>query len=113
MTAERLFEAAASAPLADAATITPDGAAGWNFHVTLGGNRTLGAPAGFRPGQSGRIRIVQPAAGGPRTLSFNAAWKFAGGTDPTLSTAPGAVDVLPYYVHDATNIECGFLKGMA
>jgi hypothetical protein len=113
VTAERLFDAAQSVALTDAATLVPDGAAGWNFHVTLGGNRALGAPANFRPGQSGRLRIVQPPSGGPRTLGFDPVWKFPGGVDPTLSTAAGAVDVLAYYVHDATNIECGFMKGMA
>ena len=113
ITADQLFSAAASVSITDATNITPDGDLGWNFHVTLGGNRTLTAPSNFKPGQSGRIRIVQPASGGPRTLSFNGVWKFAGGADPTLSTAANAVDVLTYYVHDTSNIECGFMKGMA
>ena len=112
ITADQLFSAAASVALTDATTISADGDLGWNFHVTLGGNRTLGAPTNFKPGQSGRIRIVQDSTGS-RTLSFNSAWKFAGGTDPTLSTTANAVDVLTYYVHDASNIECGFMKGMA
>lgn len=112
VTASAMFSAATSVSLADATTITPDGDQGWNFHVTLGGNRTLGAPTNFKAGQSGRIRIVQDSTGS-RTLSFNSAWKFAGGTDPTLSTAANSVDVLTYYVHDTSNIECGFIRGLA
>lgn len=112
ITASALFSAAASVALTDATTISPDGDLGWNFHVILGGNRTLGAMANAKPGQSGRIRFVQDSTGS-RTLAFNSVWKFAGGTDPTLSTTANAVDVLTYYVHDASNIECGFIRGLA
>ncbi|HXH52526.1 MAG TPA: DUF2793 domain-containing protein [Sphingomicrobium sp.] len=107
----RLFEAAASVALTDGATITPDFGTGINFHVTLGGNRTLANPTNVKAGQSGRIRIVQDGTGG-RTLSFGSNWKFAGGT-PSLSIAAGAVDVIAFFCHSATEIEATIVKALA
>lgn len=89
--------------LTDAATIAVDMSTGINFTVTLGGNRTLGAPSNTIAGRSGCIMLVQDGAGG-RTLSYNSVWKFAGGIDPVLSTGIGAVDMLCYIVRDSSNI---------
>jgi len=89
--------------LTDGATITPDFAAGNNFAVTLGGNRTLANPTNVVAGQSGVIVITQDATGS-RTLAYGTNWKFAGGTDPTLTTAANAVDVLSYYAASSTVI---------
>lgn len=83
--------------LADGATIIPDFSLANNFSVTLGGNRTLAAPTNLVAGQSGIITITQDATGS-RTLAFAAAWKFAGGVAPSLTTAANAVDELAYYV---------------
>lgn len=95
--------AAAEVALTDAATIAVDMSAGWNFAVTLGGNRTLGAPTNTKVGQSGYIRILQDA-GAPRTLAYNAVWKFPGGTAPVLSTVNGKIDYLFYTVRSSTEI---------
>jgi hypothetical protein len=89
--------------LTDGATITPDFAVANNFSVTLGGNRTLANPSNATAGQSGVIVITQDGTGG-RTLAYGSNWKFAGGTDPTLTTAANAVDVLTYYVASSTVI---------
>jgi hypothetical protein len=89
--------------LTDGATITPDFAAGNNFSVTLGGNRTLANPTNQVAGQSGIITITQDGTGS-RTLAFGSNWKFASGTAPTLTTTASAVDVLAYYVESATRI---------
>lgn len=78
-------------------------ATGVNFTVTLGGNRTLGAPSNTQAGRSGCIFLVQDGTGN-RTLAYNAVWKFASGVDPVLSTAAGAVDMLCYIVRDSSNI---------
>lgn len=90
-------------PLTDGATITPDFAAGNNFSVTLGGNRTLANPSNIGVGQSGVITITQDGTGS-RTLAFGSYWKFTGGDTPSLTAAAGAVDVLAYYVESATRI---------
>lgn len=89
--------------LTDQATLTPDFAASNNFTVTLGGNRTLANPANVVAGQSGAIVVNQDATGS-RTLAFGSFYKFAGGVAPSLTSAAGATDVLPYYVIDATHI---------
>ncbi len=93
----------AVAALTDGATITPDFAAGNNFSVTLGGNRTMANPTNLVAGQSGIIVITQDATGS-RTLAFGSYWKFATGTAPTLTTTAAAVDVLAYYVESSTRI---------
>jgi len=89
--------------LTDGATITPDFAAGNNFSVTLGGNRTLANPTNLTAGQSGAITITQDGTGG-RTLAFGSNWKFPGGTAPSLTTGANSVDVLAYYVESSSRI---------
>lgn len=89
--------------LTDGATITPDFAAGNNFSVTLGGNRTLANPSNLTAGQSGVIVITQDGTGS-RTLAYGSYFKFAGGTAPTLTTTANAVDVIAYYVESSTRI---------
>lgn len=94
--------------LTDAATIAVDLSLGNNFQVTLGGNRTLGAPTNVVAGQSGVIRVVQDGTGS-RTLAYNSVYKFAGGTTPTLTTTASAVDLLAYHVESATRIAVRFI----
>ena len=80
--------------LTDAATITTNAALGNIFTVTLGGNRTLGAPTNPTDGQKITYRIRQDATGS-RTLSFNAVFNF--GADLaglTLSTSANAFDYI-------------------
>ena len=89
--------------LTDGATITPDFAAGNNYSVTLGGNRTLANPTNIVAGQSGVITVTQDGTGG-RTLAFGSYFKFAAGAAPTLTTTAAAVDDLAYYVESATRI---------
>jgi hypothetical protein len=89
--------------LTDAATVAVDLSLSNNYTLTLGGNRTLGAPTNQTAGQSGVIVITQDGTGS-RTLAYNAVWKFPGGTAPTLTTTASAVDVIAYYVESATRI---------
>jgi hypothetical protein len=97
--------------LTDGTTITIDMANANNFSVTLGGNRTFGAPSNVTAGQSGVIVITQDGTGG-RTASFNSAFKFPGGTAPTLTTTANAVDVLAYYVESATRISARLISDL-
>lgn len=89
--------------LTDASTITIDLSQSNNFSITLGGNRAFGNPTNIHAGQAGQIVVKQDGTGS-RTLAFGTDWKFSGGTAPTLSTAAGAIDILSYYVIDATHI---------
>jgi hypothetical protein len=87
--------------LTDAATIAVDASLSNVFTVTLGGNRTLGAPTNPKDGQSITIFITQDGTGS-RTLAYHADWLFAGGVDPTLTTTAAAVDVLTGVYNGAT-----------
>jgi hypothetical protein len=103
LSTDQTWAAADYIALTDAATVAVDMSLGINFSLTIGDNRTLGAPTNTKNGQAGEIIITQDGTGS-RTLAYHANWKFAGGVDPTLSTAAGAVDVLSYKVVNSTFI---------
>ena len=92
----------APAVLASGASITPDGADGFNFTLTLAENATLENPSNFGEGRSGVIVITQDGTGS-RTLAYGTHWRFPGGA-PVLSTAAGAIDLLAYYKVSSTLI---------
>ena len=95
--------------LTDGATISVDASVGNMFRVTLGGNRTVGAPTNSQDGQTINFHISQDGTGN-RTLAWNSAYKWPSGVAPTLSTAANALDVvsctynstLSYWVCTAT-----------
>jgi hypothetical protein len=95
--------------LTDAATVATDLSLANYYTLTLGGNRTLGAPTNQTAGQSGVIVITQDGTGS-RTLAYNSVWKFPNGTVPTLTTTANAVDVLCYYVESGTRITARLLS---
>ena len=94
--------------LTDQATVAIDMATGNQFQVTLGGNRTLGAPTNVVAGQSGVIRVVQDGTGS-RLLAYNSVFKFPGGTAPTLTTGANSVDLLAYHVESTSRIAVRFI----
>ena len=94
--------------LTDAATVAIDLSLGNHYQIVLGGNRTIGAPTNVVAGQSGVIRLVQDSTGS-RTASWNSAFKFPGGTAPTLTTTANAVDLVAYHVESATRIAARFI----
>jgi hypothetical protein len=88
--------------LTDAATIA------WNARdaqvatfTFVSSNRTMDAPTNLVNGAYYGLAIIQNA--GSNTLTWNAVFKWTGGTAPTLSTAAGAKD---YFVFrsDGTNM---------
>lgn len=86
--------------LTDAATIAVDASLGNVMRVTLGGNRTLGAPTNPMKGQF-LLFVVRQDATGSRTLSFNAIYRFSTSLpSPTLTTAAGDVDYLLFRYDD-------------
>jgi len=91
--------------LSDGATITIDMATACHHSVTLGGNRTFAAPSNQVIGQSGSIFITQDGSGS-RTASFNSAFKFVGGTAPTLTTGAGLTDRIDYIIKSSNVIHC-------
>lgn len=103
LTTDKVWSAADYVALTDAATVAVDMSIGFNFSLTLGGNRTLGNPSNTQNGQSGMIVITQDGTGS-RTLAYGSNWKFTAGTAPTLTTTAGATDILVYQVISSTFI---------
>lgn len=108
----------ASAPqtLTDAATIATDASLGNRFRVTLGGNRTLGAPTNPTDGQQVVWEIIQDGTGS-RTLSLDTGTGgFVFGTDIasiTLTTTASKRDFLTAIYNSTANkwYVVGFVKG--
>ena len=85
------------------ATPTFDFSTFFNTKITLTANITSITCSNQKASQSGTIRFIQDATGG-RTLpaTFGCNFKFAGGTQPVLSTAANAIDAMAYQC-SATN----------
>ena len=69
------------------------------------GNRTFAAPSNQVVGQAGSIFITQDGSGS-RTAAFNSAFKFVGGTAPTLTTTASATDRIDYIIKSSNVIHC-------
>lgn len=108
------WDAAAYVALNDSGgNIAVDLSTGLNFTMTMDGDYTLSAPSNGKPGQTGVIVLTQDGTG-TQTLAYNAAWKFAGGTDPVLSTAAASVDLLFYQVlPNGTDVYANLVKAVA
>ena len=92
--------------LTDATNIAVNASLSNSFWVTLAGNRTLNNPTNLVAGFTYTFRVIQDATGS-RTLAYGTAYKFPGGTDPTLSTAANAIDYLSC-ASDGTSLYCVF-----
>lgn len=90
--------------LTDAATIATDCSQSNVFTVTLGGNRTLGAPTNMLSGATYIWRFTQDGTGS-RALTYNAVFKWPSGIAPTLTTTAGAIDIITG-LSNGTNIYC-------
>lgn len=111
LSTDQVWAAAAYVSLTDAATIAVDMSTGINFTVTLGGNRTLGAPSNTKAGQAGTILVYQDGTGG-RMLGFNSVYKFAAGSAFSIDTTASRLSVLSYLVIDSSNIVLSGLAGV-
>jgi hypothetical protein len=89
--------------LVDGATVSWDMSTGFDYILTLGGNRTLSNPTSTKVGQKGRL-IIQQDATGSRTVTWGANYKFSNGLKPTLSTAANAIDLFYYDVRSSSYI---------
>lgn len=116
----RFLQRTVQAPVAltDAATILVDAALGNNYSVTLGGNRTMGAPSNAtEDGQEIKFRIRQDATGG-RTLAWTAtAGGYSFGTDiaaaPAITTTASKVSYISFKYDSTANLwHCqGYARG--
>ena len=93
-----------SVALTDAVTIAIDASLGNYFRVTLGGNRTLGAPTNPTDGQNIIVEVIQDGTG-TRTLAYNAIYAF--GVDvpqPTMTTTINKRDFLFFKYNSTANL---------
>ena len=88
--------------LTAAASVAPDFDNSNVQTVTLDQATTLANPTNLKDGATYIVIVKQPA-GANHTLAFGTAYKFEGGTDPTITAANGATDVLTF-VSDGTNL---------
>ena len=65
-------------------------------------NTTIAAPTNLKDGAT-YIFTWKQHASAPKTLAFNAVFKFPGGTAPTVTATNNAVDILTF-VCDGTNL---------
>jgi len=86
-------------------SVTPDLQNYNSFVWTLTGNITLNNPSTEIAGMSGVFIFIH--SGAARTVSLGTDWETAGGAGLTLSSASGAVDIVPYYVQASGNILLG------
>ena len=92
--------------LTDQATITCDASTQDVAKVTLGANRTLGAPSNGTTGQFISLLIIQDGTGS-RTLTWNAVYEFAADTAPTLTTTAAKGDVFVFRYNGSKWLEVG------
>jgi len=92
---------AANTALTDAATIAWDTTNQVATFTFVSSNRTMGAPTNLKNGAFYALAVIQNA--GSNTLTWNAVFKWAAGTAPTLSTAAGAKDYFTFR-SDGTNL---------
>jgi hypothetical protein len=108
-TAQQYF---GTATLTDGATISWAANTQQVATVTIAGNRTMAAPTGLVSGAFYSLNVIQDATGS-RTMTWNAVFKWTGGTAPTLSTAASAKDFFVFR-SDGTNLyEQGRSLGVA
>jgi len=98
--------------LTDAATIAWDTTTGQVATFTfVSTNRTMGAPTGLVSGAFYALAVIQNS--GSNTLTWNAVFKWANGTAPTLSTAAAAQDYFVFRSNGTNLYEQGRSQGVA
>jgi len=102
-----VWSAASTVALSGTSTVTPDMNAGINFTFTATTNTpfTLANPTNAtKVGQSGFIRVAQPASGSPAAISYGSNWKPVGGSAQSLTATVGKVDVIFYVITGSNEI---------
>jgi hypothetical protein len=112
VTVDKVWLSAAQVTITYAASQVLDFSSFINGKITLTGNIAFGAPTNTKAGQMGMIEIVQDSTVA-RTVTWDAAFKFPNGTDPSLTTTLGGSDFLAYYCPVAGALVCNLLSAVA
>lgn len=96
--------------LTDAGTVTPDLNQATVFSWSIGAaGRTLANPANLNSNMLGQriiLYLVQGGSGSNTITTWGSAYKFQGGTTPTLSTAASAIDRVICEIMSTTVLTC-------
>ena len=107
-----VWAAGAEVTITYAGSVAPDFATFLNGVITLTGALVLANGSNLKPGQSGRIRLVQDGTGG-RVLTVGTDYEWAGGTLGVLSTGASAQDVLYYDIIAAGRVLLSLVKNIS
>lgn len=102
LTPNAVWSAAEFVSLTDAATISVDMSSGYNFSVSIAGNRTLGNPSNTKVGQSGCFAIT--ASGATRTITVGSNYKKTAAIAFPVSIASGQTCFIYYHAISSTSI---------
>lgn len=102
LTPDTVWTAAGYVALTDASTIAVNMATGFNFSVTIAGDRTLGSPSNAKVGQSGCFKVT--ASGADRTLSLGSSYKYTADLTFPLTVVSGQTAYIFYFVDTSTRI---------
>lgn len=97
-----IWNSTAVVALSDAATIAIDLSTGFNFSVSLSGDRTLGNPTNVKVGQSGCIAVT--ASGSTRTINVDTNWYATTSIPLPISIASGQTCYIFYFAFSASII---------
>jgi hypothetical protein len=92
---EVIGSSATQQTLTDGATVSWDTGLGAYGKLTLGGNRTIAAPTNLVNGRMYALELIQDATGS-RTVTWNAAFVWSGGTAPTLTATAAKRDIIRF-----------------
>lgn len=101
LTPVEVWNATAYTALTDGTTIAVDMATGFNFSVSIAGNRTLSNPSNVKM-QAGKFKIT--ASGGTRTIDVGSNFKKTADISFPVSIASGQTAFIYYDVDDSTHI---------
>ena len=101
LTPEKVWLGVDYTALTDAASIAVNMGAGFNFSVSIAGNRTLANPTNPKVGQSGCFKVT--ASGASRTIAVGTNY-FSTTTFPVTIAAASQICYLFYYVDTTTRI---------
>jgi hypothetical protein len=96
LTPGTVWDAAGAVGLTDGAFIPVDMSAGFNFDVTIAGNRTLANPSNAKQGQAGVFHVA--ASGATRTINKGSNYFSSDAVSWPVSIPAGSVVYIYYHV---------------
>lgn len=102
LTPETVWSSTGYVSLTDGTTISVDMSTGFNFSVSIAGNRTLSNPSNAKTGQSGCFKVT--ASGADRTLTLDSNFKATSDIIEPVAIASGQIAYVFYWVDTSSRI---------